>query len=200
MWLLEDFLRSPTKEAFRLQSLETWHSAVHWLLTSYAPETAIEEAFRSLQRTTQRPTEKLRYFGLRVHKEASLLGPLIPLSELKSLFSQGLCDPVRSNFAAGQAPLDLADHTPLITLICRAELLERGSMGVGENLLPSPPALDLLALYWPYRLWTTTNMVIRMMIWLVWPFNIPTIAIRPKGDKRAMCVFVLVMIGYTAPA
>jgi hypothetical protein len=139
MWLLEDFLRSPAKEAFRLQSLETWPSAVHWLLTSYAPETAIEEAVRSLQKTTQRPTEKVRDFGLRVQQEASLLGPLIPLSELKSLFSQGLCDPVRSNFAAGQAPLELADHTPLTTLICRAELLERGSMGVGENRLTVPP-------------------------------------------------------------
>jgi hypothetical protein len=53
LWLLEDFLRSPAKEAFRLQSLETWPRAVHWMLTSYAPETNIEAAVRSLQATMQ---------------------------------------------------------------------------------------------------------------------------------------------------
>jgi hypothetical protein len=66
LWLLEDFLRSPAKEAFRLQSFKTCPSAVHWLLTSYAPETTIEAAVRSLQTTTQRPSEAVRDFGLRV--------------------------------------------------------------------------------------------------------------------------------------
>jgi hypothetical protein len=59
LWLLEDFIRSPAKEAFRLQSLETWPSAVHWLLTSYAPETTIEAAVRSLQTTTQNDPPRL---------------------------------------------------------------------------------------------------------------------------------------------
>ena len=125
LWLLEDFLRSPAKEAFRLQSLETWPSAVHWLLTSYAPETTIEAAVRSLQTTTQRLSETVREFGLRVQQEASLLGSLIPLSELKSLFSQGLSairDPVRSNFAAGQGASGLLDSVPPTVLIGRAEL------------------------------------------------------------------------------
>jgi hypothetical protein len=165
------------------------------LLTSYAPETAIEEAVRNLQRTTQRSTEKVRDYGLRVQQEASLLGPLIPLSELKSLFSQGLCDPVRSNFAAGQAPLELADHTPLTTLICRAELLERGSMGVGENRLTVPPrprfARPVLALpnmddddY--------GNSDDKMAVLAIQDtyHRDPT-----QGDKRAMCVFLLVMLG-----
>jgi hypothetical protein len=133
LWLLEDFLRSPAKEAFRLQSLETWPRAVHWMLTSYAPETNIEAAVWSLQTTMQRPSEAVREFGLRVQQEASLLGSLIPFSELKSLFSQGLRDPVRSNFAAGQGASELLDSIPLTVLIGRAELLERGSTPVGES-------------------------------------------------------------------
>ena len=75
----------------------------------------------------QRPTESVRDFGLRVQQEASLLGSLIPLSELKSLFSQGIQDPVRSNFVAGQTAAELSDNVPLTVLIGRAELLERGS-------------------------------------------------------------------------
>jgi hypothetical protein len=112
---------------------------VHWLLTSYAPETTIEAAVRSLNTTTQRPSEAVRDFGLRVQQEASLLGSLIPLSELKSLFSQGLRDPVRSNFAAGQGASELLDSVHLTVLIGRAELLERGSAPVGESRPIAPP-------------------------------------------------------------
>jgi hypothetical protein len=120
LWLLEDVLCSPAKEAFRLQSLETWPRAVHWMLTSYAPETNIEAAVRSLQTNMQRPSEAVREFGLRVQQEGSLLGTLVPLSELKSLFSQGLRDPLRSNFAAGQGASELLDSFPLTVLIGRA--------------------------------------------------------------------------------
>jgi hypothetical protein len=36
LWVAEDFLRSPVKEAFRSQNLNTWPEAVHWLLVTYA--------------------------------------------------------------------------------------------------------------------------------------------------------------------
>jgi hypothetical protein len=139
LWLLEEFLRSPGKEAFRLQSLETWPSAVHWLLTSYAPETTIEATVRSLQITTQRPSDAVRDLGLRVQQEASRLGSLIPSSELKYILSQGLRDPVRSNFAAGLGASELLESIPLTVLIGRAELLERGSAPVGESRPIAPP-------------------------------------------------------------
>jgi hypothetical protein len=114
---------------------------MNWLLTSYYPETTIEAAVRSLQTTTQRPSEAVRDFGLRVQQEANLLGSFIPLSELKSLFSQGLRDPVRSNFAARQCASELLDSVPLTVLIGRAELLERGSAPVGESRPISSPRL-----------------------------------------------------------
>jgi hypothetical protein len=48
-------------------------------------------------------------------------------SEIKSLFSQGLLDPVRSLFAANQPGNELEDYTPLSVLVGRAELLETGT-------------------------------------------------------------------------
>jgi hypothetical protein len=113
LWLSEDFLRSLAKEAFRLQSLETWPSAVHWLLTSYDPATTIEAAVRSLQTTRKRPSEAVRDIGLRVQQKVRLLVSLVPFSELKSLFSQDLRGPVRSNFASGQGASELLESVPL---------------------------------------------------------------------------------------
>jgi hypothetical protein len=137
LWILEDFLRSPVKEAFRIQAHDTWPRAVHWLLTSYAPETALESAVRKLQTTSQGTGENVREFGLRLQSEASLFGPLISVSELKALFSQGLNDPVCSHFAANQPATELLDIVPLSVLITRAELLERGTKPVTSGNIPS---------------------------------------------------------------
>ena len=126
LWILEDFLRPPCKEAFRMQAHKSWPEAVHWLLTSYAPETALEQAVRRLQTSSQLPGENVRDFGLRIQSEASLLGALIPLPELKALFSQGLRDPISSLFVAGKPVAELGDAAPLSVLLCRAELIERG--------------------------------------------------------------------------
>jgi hypothetical protein len=60
LWILEDFLRSPVKESFRVQAHDTWPSAIHWLLTSYAQETALESAVRKLQTTSQGASDNVR--------------------------------------------------------------------------------------------------------------------------------------------
>jgi hypothetical protein len=117
---------APCKEDFRMQAHKSWTEAVHWLLISYAPETALEQAVRKLQTSSQLSDENVRDFGLRVQDEASLLGALISLAELKYLFCQGLRDPVSSLFAAGQPTAELSDSVPLSVLLCRAELIEKG--------------------------------------------------------------------------
>jgi hypothetical protein len=42
LWVAEDFIRSPGKEAFRSQNLNTWPEAVHWLLVTYASEQTLD--------------------------------------------------------------------------------------------------------------------------------------------------------------
>jgi hypothetical protein len=127
LWVAEDFMRSPVKESFRSQHLSSWPAAIHWLLVTYAPGTAIETAVRLLQTAAQGSTETVRQYGDRIQIDAAALGSLVSPAELKSLFSQGLRDPVRSLFAAHQPSSELEDVIPLSVLIARAELLESGS-------------------------------------------------------------------------
>ena len=54
------------------------------------------------------------------------------------MFSQGIQDPVRSNFVAGQTAAELSDNVPLTVLIGRAELLERGSNATVGDARTSP--------------------------------------------------------------
>jgi hypothetical protein len=127
LWIVEDFLQSPARESFRAQAHTTWPEAVHWLLITFAPESSLESAVRKLNLSSQGPLEKVKQFGLRLQLEASTLGTLISLSEVKALFSQGLADPIRSLFAAHQPVHELEDTTPLSVLVARAELLETGT-------------------------------------------------------------------------
>jgi hypothetical protein len=139
LWIVDDFLRSPAKEAFRSNSFNSWPSAVLWLLTTYAPESALEVAVRRLQTTEQAPSETVRQFGLRLQVEAAALGNLLSVPEVKSMFTQGIRDPVRSLFAASQPVAEFEETTPLSVLIGRAELLEAGSRPSVD--VRSPPRL-----------------------------------------------------------
>ncbi len=65
-------------------------------------------------------------FGLRPQLEAGRLGALVSISELKSLFAQGLNEPTHSLFASYQTPEEMEPHVPLSVLIQRAEQLETG--------------------------------------------------------------------------
>jgi hypothetical protein len=58
--------------------------------------------------------------------------------EAKSLFAQGLIDPVKSLFAANQPGHEFEDRTPLSVLVARAEMLETGTCVVYSS--PSPRA------------------------------------------------------------
>jgi hypothetical protein len=49
LWILDDFLRTPAKEAFRSQSPDSWPAAVHWLLSTYASITETGVCARSPQ-------------------------------------------------------------------------------------------------------------------------------------------------------
>jgi hypothetical protein len=137
LWILENFLRSPVKEAFRVQAHDTWPSSIHWLLTSYAPETALESAVRGLQTTSQGASENVRDFGLRLQSEENVFGALVPISELKASFREGLRDPVRSHFSANKPATELSDTVSLSVLIGRAELLERGTANAAAVISPA---------------------------------------------------------------
>jgi hypothetical protein len=126
LWVVEDFLRSPVKESFRAQHLNTWPEAVHWLIVTFAAEPQLDAAVRRLQTTSQFATESVRQYGLRLQLEAAALGSLLDAPEVKSLFSQGLREPVRSLFAAHQPAGELEDSVPLSVLVSRATLLENG--------------------------------------------------------------------------
>jgi hypothetical protein len=77
--------------------------------------------------TGQLPDEDVRRFGARLQLGAAALGSLLPPHEVKSLFTQGMRNPVRSLFAANQLSLEFEDSAPLSVLIARAELLEAGT-------------------------------------------------------------------------
>ena len=126
LWIVADFLRPPARDAFRRQKLRSWPAAVQWFLTTYASEPILEAAMRSLQTSSQTPSETVRQFGDRLQSEALLLGDLFSHGELKSLFTQGLTRSVRSMFAASQPAQELDDLVPLRVLIGRAELVEDG--------------------------------------------------------------------------
>jgi hypothetical protein len=119
-WIADDFLRTPAKEAFRAQALDSWPVAVHWLLSTSASESALEAAVRQMQVTGQSKAESVRQYGHRLQLEAAALGSLMSSSEVKSLCAQGLLDPVRSLFAANQPNNELEEYTPLSVLVDRA--------------------------------------------------------------------------------
>jgi hypothetical protein len=85
LWIVEDFLQSPARESFRAQAHNTWPGAVHWLLITFAPESSLERAVRTLNLASQASLETVKQFGLRLQLEASTLGSLISLSEVKAL-------------------------------------------------------------------------------------------------------------------
>jgi hypothetical protein len=97
LWIVDDFLRTPAKEAFRAQALDSWPAAVQWFLSTY-----VETTVRSMQISGQRPLESVRAYGNRLQLESAALGSLMAAPEVKSLFAQGLLDPVKSLFAAHQ--------------------------------------------------------------------------------------------------
>jgi hypothetical protein len=97
LWVVvDDFLRTPVKEAFRAQTVDTWPAAVYWLLTTYAPETSLESAVRRMQVAGQQSQEAVRQYGHRLQMEAAALGSLMTQAEVKFLFAKGWQDPVKS--------------------------------------------------------------------------------------------------------
>jgi hypothetical protein len=134
---VDDFLRTPVKEAFRAQTVDFWPAAVRWLLSTYAPETLLNSAVRRMQFAGEQTQEAMRQYGHRLQMEAAALGFLMTQEEVKSLFSQGLQDPVKSFFAANQPSTELDDSKPLSVLVGRAELLETGTRVAS----PSPSRL-----------------------------------------------------------
>ena len=75
----------------------------------------------------QRQQESVRSYGHRLQLDSAALGSVITGAEVKSLFAQGLTDPVRSLLAANQPGHEFEDWTPLSVLMELAELLETGT-------------------------------------------------------------------------
>ena len=136
LWIVDDFIKTPAKEAFRAQAFDSWPAAVLWLLSTYVPESTLEAAVRRMQVAGQRPLESVRALGNRLQMDSAALGSLMAAPEVKSLFSQGLLDPVKSLFAANQPGHEFEDRTPLSVLVARAEFQETGTRVVTP--LPSP--------------------------------------------------------------
>jgi hypothetical protein len=74
-----------------------------------------------MQVAGQQTQEAVRQYGHRLQMEAAALGSLMTQAEVKSLFAQGLQDPVKSLFAANQPSTELDDSTPFSVLVGRAE-------------------------------------------------------------------------------
>ena len=116
----------------------------------YASESSLEIAVRKFQMTSQMSSEILRKFGLRLQLEAAALGSLLSTPEVKSMFTQGLRDPVRSLFSAHQTEKEFEDTTPLSVLFACAELLETGTQNsVPVRTLTHPSSLHNRALVMP---------------------------------------------------
>jgi hypothetical protein len=101
------------KGAFRAQRPTTWPIAVHWLLTTYAAESLLDQALRKINTIAQFPSETVRAFGLRLQLEATAFGPLLSVHEIKTLFAIALSGPVRSHFAEHQPANELDYLIPL---------------------------------------------------------------------------------------
>ena len=63
IWIVDDFLNTPAKEAFRAVAFDSWTAAVLWLLLTYLPESTLEAALRLIQVAGQRPSEYVHAFG-----------------------------------------------------------------------------------------------------------------------------------------
>jgi hypothetical protein len=124
LFILDDFLSDEALESYRTQSPATYPAAVHWLLSTYATESRLETATRALQVMTQGQQENVGSYSRRLQTNAAMLGALVPLSELKSLFTHGLREPLKALFATNQPPSELEDSVPLSVLVSRAEQLE----------------------------------------------------------------------------
>ena len=117
---------APALDVFRSQKIESFPAAVHWLLSSYAPEKSLETALRSVLAASQSPSQTVRMFGIRLQLEAGRLGALVSIRELKSLFAQGLNESTHSSIASYQPPEEMEPHFPLSVLIQREKQLETG--------------------------------------------------------------------------
>jgi hypothetical protein len=103
-----------------------------------------------VQMTSQTISENVRQFGLSLQLEAAALGSLLSTPEVKSMFTQGLRDPVRSLFTAHKPEKELEDPTPLSVLIALAELLETGTQNfVPSRVISRSPSLHTRALVLP---------------------------------------------------
>jgi hypothetical protein len=127
LWIVEEGLRSPARDAFRTQPFFNCTSAVHCILNTYVRESALDAAVRTSQTTIKNPMR--RRSKIRTPTAVTNSGPRSALfnEKVKSLFTQGLRDSVKLLFAANQPIVEFEEVTPLIVLIGRADLLETGT-------------------------------------------------------------------------
>ena len=95
-YVLRAFLDSPAREEFTAFNAPAFPVAVDWLLTTYAPVSAVAAEYKAISSMVQGRNESPREFGLRLRQRASRLGPLMDDAAVTILL-EGL-DPSLSGF------------------------------------------------------------------------------------------------------
>ena len=96
VYLLRSFLDSPAREEFTAARATAFPVAVDWLLTTFAPVSALAAEHKAISSLAQGQRESPREFGLRLRQRASRLGPLMDETAV-TILMEGL-DPSLSGF------------------------------------------------------------------------------------------------------
>jgi hypothetical protein len=96
VYVLRSFLDSPAREEFTAARATAFPVAVDWLLTTFAPVSALAAEYKAISSLVQGRRESPRGFGLRLRQRASRLGPLMDETAV-TILMEGL-DPSLSGF------------------------------------------------------------------------------------------------------
>jgi hypothetical protein len=77
VYVLRSLLDSPAREEFTAARATDFPVAVDWLLTTFAPVSALAAEYKAIYSLVQCRRESPREFGLRLRQCASRLGPLM---------------------------------------------------------------------------------------------------------------------------
>lgn len=118
LYVLRSFLDSPAREEFTAYKPAAFPVAVDWLLTTFAPVSALAAEYKAISSLIQTRGESPREFSLRLRQRASRLGPLMDEAAVTILL-EGL-DPSLSGFVQSA----LRNQKPTFTsVIQEAELV-----------------------------------------------------------------------------
>jgi hypothetical protein len=137
LYVLRSFLDSPAREEFTAYKAAAFPVAVDWLLTTFAPVSALAAEYKAISSLTQTRGESPRDFSLRLRQRASRLGPLMDEAAVTILL-EGL-DPSLSGFVQSA----LRNQKPTFTsVIQEAELVYKSVQAAEKRLSDRSQLLD----------------------------------------------------------